>query len=62
MPIWILRMFKCLTPLQDRQQLQSGQAISWYFIENWEGSWSGIRRTLLFVLGSLLLKTMLIIS
>ena len=41
--------FKHLTSLQDRQRLQSGQAISEYFIVNWEGSWSGIRR-ILFVL------------
>ena len=26
--IWILKKFKCLTSLQDRQRLQSGQAIS----------------------------------
>ena len=33
-----------LTSFRDRQQLQSGQAISWYFIEIWEGNWSGIRK------------------
>ena len=44
MDIQIFRIFKCLTLLQDRKQLQSGQAISWYFREIWEGNWSGIRK------------------
>ena len=44
--IWVYKMIS-LTSLQDRRRLQFGQAISQYFIVNWEGYWSGI---ILFIL------------
>ena len=38
-----------LTLITCQHQLQSGQAIPWYFITFWGGNWSGIDiRTILF--------------